>query len=196
MSERRPHNLFVPLRVRFRSPAERAQWEREHTSMPTIPSTGDDPTLQSHILNMSSEAESPHTRQIKELIRLGNILRAELGLEEVLRIMRPEFSVSQSYFIPHEHFDDFADIPRSVDMSMENYEPGGWHPEDALIVPLFSPRKKKLLGFLSLDDPEDSKVPTLESIEVAELFANQAAIAIDNARIFQEKEAEVQVQDK
>ncbi len=180
MSERRPHNLFVPLRVRFRSPAERAQWEREHTGMPTIPSTGDDPTLQSHILNMSSEAESPHTRQIKELIRLGNILRAELGLDEVLqqvvasistctgfrmavinlvkddsdylvgaafigaseeseriireghisveqvlRIMRPEFSVSQSYFIPHEHFDDFADIPRSVDMSMENYEPGG-----------------------------------------------------------------------
>src|SRR2546423_5135290 len=85
MSERRPHNLFVPLRVRFRSPAERAQWEREHTGMPTIPSTGDDPTLQSHILNMSSEAESPHTRQIKELIRLGSILRAELGLDEVLQ---------------------------------------------------------------------------------------------------------------
>jgi methyl-accepting chemotaxis protein len=245
MSERRPHNLFVPLRVRFRSPAERAQWEREHTGMPTIPSTGDDPTLQSHILNMSSEAESPHTRQIKELIRLGNILRAELGLDEVLqqvvasistctgfrmavinlvkddsdylvgaafigaseeseriireghisveqvlRIMRPEFSVSQSYFIPHEHFDDFADIPRSVDMSMENYEPGGWHPEDALIVPLFSPRKKKLLGFLSLDDPEDGKIPTVESVEMIELFANQAAIAIDNARIFQERETE------
>ena len=245
MSERRPHNLFVPLRVRFRSPAERAQWEREHTGMPTIPSTGDDPTLQSHILNTSSEAESPHTRQIKELIRLGNILRAELGLDEVLqqvvasistctgfriavinlvkddsdylvgtafigaseeseriirerhitveqvlRFMRPEFSVSQSYFIPHEHFDDFADIPRSVDMSMENYEPGGWHPEDALIVPLFSPRKKKLLGFLSLDDPENGKIPTVESVEMIELFANQAAIAIDNARIFQEREAE------
>jgi methyl-accepting chemotaxis protein len=245
MSERRPHNLFVPLRVRFRSPAERAQWEREHTGMPTIPSTGDDPTLQSHILNMSSEAESPYTRQIKELIRLGNILRAELGLDEVLqqivasistctgfrmavinlvkddsdylvgaaftgaseeseriirerhitveqvlRFMRPDFSVSQSYFIPHEHFDDFADIPRSVDMSMENYEPGGWHPEDALIVPLFSPRKKKLLGFLSLDDPEDGKIPTVESVEMIELFANQAAIAIDNARIFQEHEAE------
>jgi len=49
---------------------------------------------------------------------------------------------------------------------------------------------KKLLGFLSLDDPEDGKLPTLESIEVVELFASQAAIAIDNARIFQEREAE------
>src|SRR5437762_6035646 len=82
------------------------------------------------------------------------------------------------------------DIPGAVDMSMESYKPGGWHPEDMLIVPLFSPRQKKLLGVLSLDDPEDGKIPTVESMEVAELFANQAAIAIDNARIFQEREAE------
>ncbi len=58
-------------------------------------------------------------------------------------------------------------------------------------MPLFSPRdRKKLLGFLSLDDPEDGKAPTLESIEVVELFANQAEIAIDNARFFQERETE------
>src|SRR3989440_11033461 len=245
MSERRPHNLFVPLRVRFRSPAERAQWEREHTGMPTIPSTGDDPTLQSHILNMSSEAESPHTRQIKELIRLGNILRAELGLDEVLqqvvasistctgfrisvinlieesgdtlssvafsgvseenervlreahdpvekifKLMRPEFRISQSYFISHEYGDVFSDYVSVVQKRVDDYEVGGWHPDDMLMVPLFSPRKRKLLGFLSLDDPEDGKIPTVECMEVAELFANQAAIAIDNARIFQEREAE------
>src|SRR5260370_3161303 len=59
-----------------------------------------------------------------------------------------------------------------------------------LIVPLFSPRQKKLLGVLSLDNPEDGKIPTVESIEMLELFANQAAIAIDNARIFDEREAE------
>ena len=245
MSERRQQSLYVPLRVRFRSPAERTQWEREHPGMPAMPANGDDPTLQSHILNVPSGAESPYTRQIKELIRLGNILRAELGLDDVLqqivasistctgfriavinlvkddsdyligaafvgasregerlireghitadqflRFMRPEFRVSQSYFIPHEHADEFADIPRAMDMPMDNYEPGGWHPEDALIVPLYSPRKKKLLGFLSLDDPVDGKVPTVENIEMIELFANQAAIAIDSARIFQERESE------
>ena len=76
MAERRQQSWSVPLRVRFRSPAERAQWEREHTAIPTIPTSGDGPTLQSHILNIPSGAESPYTRQIKELIRLGNILRA------------------------------------------------------------------------------------------------------------------------
>src|SRR5712691_7464098 len=86
MSERRQQNWSVPLRVRFRSPTERAQWEREHATLPTIPATGDDPMLQPSLVNLPSLPESPqYTRQIKELIRLGNILRAELGLDEVLQ---------------------------------------------------------------------------------------------------------------
>lgn len=248
MSEKKQQNLVVPLRVRFRSPAEQAQWERKHAA-PTLPSYSpaeDNDALESPIIPLPSGTESlTRTQQIKELIRLGNVLRAELGLDEVLhqivasiskctgfrmavinliedksdhtspvafaggseegnrlisenpltveqmhRLMRSEFRISQSYFIPHEYINEFTDIPGVVDMSLENYEPGGWHPEDMLIVPLFSPRQKKLLGVLSLDDPEDGRIPTVESMEMFELFANQAAIAIDSARIFQEREAE------
>src|SRR5579863_3040566 len=247
MSERRPQGRFVPLRVRFRSPAEQAQWEREHTIF-TAP--GDDGSAQSQSVNGNGAIE---TRQIKELLRLGNVLRAELGLsevlqqmvaaisectgfrisvihlaeegseylspvaftgmseenqrvlrearrpiEEVVRLMRNDYRISQSYFIPHEYADNFSDIVSVTNKSVEDYAPGGWHPDDALIVPLFSPRivsgqeekKQELLGFLSLDDPADGKKPTQQSIEIAELFANQAAIAIDNARIFEEREAE------
>ena len=241
MTERRQQGLHVPLRVRFRTPAEQAQWEREHGPLPRR----DSQPLASPASGLPAEEVLQHARQIKELLRLGNILRAELGLEEVLqqivastsvctgfrilvvhlieegsevlspfafagmseenqrvlrevrrpveevlRLMRPEFRISQSYFISHDYAADFSDIVSVTNRSVDDYEPGGWHPDDAFIVPLFSPRKKKLLGFLSLDDPEDSKVPTLESVEVAELFANQAAIAIDNAWIFQERDAE------
>ena len=247
MSERK-QNLYVPLRVRLRSPIERGQWEREQAAaqdMPTIPATPDDPLLQPAVTIPSSADLPQRARQIKELIRLGNMLRAELGLNEVLqqvvtsisgctgfrisvlklleessntllavafagvseedkrylqenhmhveqmlKLMRPTFRISQSYFISHEHADVFEDIPVVGNMVAEHHEPGMWHPADMLMVPLYSPRKQTLLGFLSLDDPEDGKVPTEESIEMVELFANQAAIAIDNARIFQEQEAE------
>ncbi len=104
--------------------------------------------------------------------------------------MRPQYRISQSYFISHEYASEFADLVSVIQTTEEQYEAGGWHPDDMFIVPLYSPRKKKLLGILSLDDPEDGKIPTLESIEVVELFANQAAIAIDSAFIFQEREAE------
>ncbi len=204
MSERKQQNLYVPLRVRFRSAAERAQWEREQAAantptMPRIPETPDDSMLQSPAVTYPHGMEVPQrARQIKEVIRLGNLLRAELGLNEVLqqiiaslsactgfrsaainlveqgseylavaaqigsseenarllterpitreqmqRFMRPEFLISQSYFVPHERFAEFSDIPTVIDLPIDRYEPGGWHPEDALLVPLFSPRKKK-----------------------------------------------------
>ncbi|HLZ55403.1 MAG TPA: methyl-accepting chemotaxis protein, partial [Ktedonosporobacter sp.] len=102
---------------------------------------------------------------------------------------RPEFRISQSYFISHENHDVFAEGNWLPSEANNSYIPGGWY-DDALLVPLFSPRERKMLGVLSLDDPEDGQLPTLESIEVVELFANQAAIAIDNARLFQEREDE------
>ncbi len=237
MTERKLQNKYVPLRLRFRSPAEQVQWERENLVEVRPPTTP--------LPDLSSASETQkRAQQIKELIRLGNLLRADLGLNEVLQqivasivrctgfrilavnlideannyiatvacaglteeeeqilrnahdpidkltsLMRPEFRISQSYFISHEHT---YDMPGTsiVKKTTEDLGEGRWHPEDAFIVPLFSPREQKLLGILSLDDPEDGQVPTLESIEVAELFANQAAIAIDNARLFQEREAE------
>ena len=258
MSEKRQQNWSVPLRVRFRSPAEQAQWEREHIlGRDKSGPYGDSQTLPPPVAGAATvssiDAQRP-TRQIKELLRLSNIMRADLGLSEVLqqvvasasvcagfrilvvhliedesnllspfafaglseeninilravrrpaeqiiRLMRPEFRIGQSYFISHEYIEDFEDIVSIINKKVGDYrtmEPGGWHPDDAVIVPVFSLRKKKLLGFLSLADPEDSRIPTIESIEVAELFANQAAIAIDNARIFEEKEAESQALDK
>ena len=247
MSERKQQNWYVPLRVRFRSPAERAQWEREQAAgLPTIPMTPDDQALQMPAITFPHDIDTPlRARQVKELICLGNVLRAELGLDDVLqrivavisfctgfriavinlledqndyltpaafagateesrrivrehpvtveqmmRMMRPEFQISQSYSISHEYAAAFADVVGGMDKTLDDYEPGGWHPEDLLLIPLFSPRMRKILGFLSLDDPVDGKVPTEENIEMVELFANQAAIAIDNARFFQEREAE------
>ncbi|GER87166.1 hypothetical protein KDW_13280 [Dictyobacter vulcani] len=188
-----------------------------------------------------------HARQVKELVRLCGLLRADLSLEEALqqivastaactgfralnvnlldqsgkmlssvavtgtteenvRILRenpfsietftsmmlPEFCISQSYHIPHGQYSLSTDMPivsvREVDH--EQYEPGEWHPEDMFFVPLYSPREEELLGFLSLDDPEDGRVPTEEAVEVIELFANKASIAIDNARLFHDRETE------
>ena len=182
--------------------------------------------------------------QIKEVLRLGNALRAELQLEVLLRqivesisscigfrvavlnlvredapemeraafvgmrheeemrmrsappaltrmlsLMRSEFRISQSYFLPH----DYAYLLKGLEVGVPNITwQGGdsWHPEDTLLVPLVSPRENKLLGVLSLDDPEDGRRPTVETIEVVELFANQAALGIDNARIFQQRDQE------
>lgn len=251
--EEKRQNRLVPLRVRFRSQADEqtSQAGNGATKAVALPSSSlreeDEPTAPS-LPSIRNTTALHQNRQIKELIRLGNILRAELDLNEILeqvvssinsclgfrasavnlleegseylkavafagisdedrtilqtqpvhvsqmfRMMKPEFQISQSYFISHEYVHLFEDLPivgvREVD---DTIAPGDWHPLDGLIIPLFSVRQHKLLGFLSLGDPVDGKVPTEESIEMIELFANQAGLAIDNARLFQESDAERQ----
>jgi methyl-accepting chemotaxis protein len=246
MSEGKQQIRSVPLRLRIRSQSDPFQWAQgtgEAVELPPELSANDAPTAPS--LPIIKNSELLQSRQVKELIRLGNILRAELGLAEVLeqvvssinmctgfskavvhvveegrdfvtllafagiseenrqrlrenplrvshmlRFMRSEFQVSQSYFISHEYKHLFGDMVAVGGGEALNDQPGAWHPDDALIIPLFSPRQRKVLGFISLDDPVDGLVPGEESIEMVELFANQAATAIDNALLFQERESE------
>jgi methyl-accepting chemotaxis protein len=242
MIERKPQTKYVPLRLRFRSPAERSQPERETMPVPDIGPLRNDPLVPD--LADATEAQR-RTQQIKELVRLTNLLHADADLEAILQqigastaactgfrmlaidlfnehtnrvevvacaglpveaerklrasndsinsyieLMRPEFCISHSYYIPHQFKNLSSHLTVVTLKKEEDYEPGGWHPDDLLLVPLFSMREQKMLGVLSLDDPEDGKKPSEESIEIVELFANNAAIAIDNARLFQQQEEE------
>ncbi len=187
--------------------------------------------------------------QIKEIVRLGSTLRADMGLHDIYNAlvtsinrtigftvaalnliqeqqdavdivataglspeerhrltvtapelsrlkaaMHPEFRISNSYFIPHEYksllqgagvvvYKTAPGAPRSAD---------AWDPEDALLVPLLSPRDGHMLGILSLDAPEDGRRPSEETIEIIEIFANQAVLAIENSRMLHEREDERQ----
>ena len=125
----------------------------------------------------------------KRLLQNNPLTKAQM-----YRLMHPQFRISQSYFIQHQQFErELADIVSAIPMHSaleDEREDKKWHPGDSLFVPLTSPREQQLFGFLSLDDPEDGCIPTLEHVEMIELFANQAAVAIDNARIFQERERE------
>ena len=99
-------------------------------------------------------------------------------------LMRPEFRMGRAYFISHEHEDAWAGI-RTV--TMQPVKPlitaQDWHAEDALLVPLTS-TTGDFLGYLSVDEPLDGKRPTRAVIETLEIFANQAAIAVENAQLF------------
>jgi hypothetical protein len=63
--------------------------------------------------------------------------------------------------------------------------PSEWQTDDTLLVPLWS-RDNTLLGVLDLYDPADRQRPTLDIVHVVEIFANQAAVAIENALQYRE----------
>ncbi len=108
-------------------------------------------------------------------------------LAHLSTVMRDEFRVSQSYLIPHGSdicWEKEAEIYALVEDQTGEGE-GQWHPADALLVPLRG-TEEQILGLLSVDNPRDGQVPSPSTIEALETFATQAAMAIENVRLYEE----------
>jgi len=116
----------------------------------------------------------------------------------VARIVDERYRMSDSYFLPMEapiwRDQEFASHFFFVDPSTETLKPVSralripispavWHVEDMLLVPLVS-GDNQLLGFITPSAPLNGQRPTIETLAVLELFANQAAVVIEGARLY------------
>ncbi len=60
-------------------------------------------------------------------------------------------------------------------------DPGAWHPEDAMFVPLRSVAGE-LLGILSVDEPKDGRRPSDERLDLLVAVSQHAALALEHAQ--------------
>lgn len=116
----------------------------------------------------------------------------------VAQLINEEYRISDSYFIPAEAplwkdeyiasffivVDDNAEPP-ALPSPLLSSTGTQWDPGDLLVVPLVS-GNNTLLGFLTPDAPLDGLRPTAETMSLFELFANQAAVVIEGARLYEE----------
>lgn len=106
--------------------------------------------------------------------------------EKISGVLQERFRISQSYYLPMEYQQLTAELDTYLSPTAERTEqrrPGRWHPDDMLITTLRG-SGDRVLGILSVDEPQNGRVPDRATIEALELFANQAAIAIENSRLF------------
>jgi diguanylate cyclase (GGDEF)-like protein/PAS domain S-box-containing protein len=92
-------------------------------------------------------------------------------------------------FIPHDRFDAAEPLDWWIPSIDVVDDPDAWHPLDALIVPLHAP-SGAMVGILSVDLPDDGRLPGSTRRELLEMFAAQAGIAIDNARLTEQLRVE------
>ncbi len=113
---------------------------------------------------------------------LNELLARKQPLVSVQQLMKPEFKVSRSYFIPA---DKTPILPADIHYVYSSYEgvsaaaQNAWNADDFLIIPL-EDAQGKLLGLISLDDPSNGLRPDLATIELAEGFAAQTSLLISN----------------
>jgi len=110
---------------------------------------------------------------------------ALLGTVSAADIFDAEFDIADKWgglrFVPHERLPE-GEVIGWVPAIPVSTEPDAWHPLDALFAPLHS-SDGELVGMLSVDLPEDQRRPGPIHRELLEIFATQAGLAIDKARL-------------
>jgi len=118
---------------------------------------------------------------------LAELLGRKQPLTSVQQLLKPEFRIGRSYFIPA---DETPVVPADVHMvtlDLEDVEQSedAWDPDDFLLVPLIDVQGNPL-GLLSLDAPNDGLRPDQATIDTIEIFAAQASLVISNTSRFAE----------
>lgn len=124
---------------------------------------------------------------------LNELMSRKQPFTSIQQMLKPEFRISRSYFIP---VDQAPIIPADVHVVTLEQEdktgksPSTWDPDDLLIIPLEDDDGAPL-GLISFDAPRDSLRPDRATIEALEIFAAQAALAIANHGRFADLRAKV-----
>jgi PAS domain S-box-containing protein len=120
--------------------------------------------------------------------------RISVPLSQLEQLLKPEFQISNSFFIPAEaHERHMFNMP-FVNVRADASRRAGaqaWQTEDLLLMPLRS-SEGELIGMISVDEPRNGLRPSLRTIEALETFAYQAAFAIENYNLLRAYEAEAE----
>jgi len=98
--------------------------------------------------------------------------------------LKEEFRVSRSYFISHERKFWGEEDEEGYTPELGVRQEGEWHQEDVLFVPLYT-KDGAAVGYFSVDDPVDRRLPSRETIETLEILATHAVVAIQNASLYE-----------
>jgi signal transduction histidine kinase/putative methionine-R-sulfoxide reductase with GAF domain len=98
--------------------------------------------------------------------------------------LKEEFRVSRSFFISHSRkfwgeVDEEGWTPE-----LGARQEGEWHQEDVLFIPLYT-KDGAAIGYFSVDDPVDRRLPSRETIETLEILATHAVVAMQNANLYE-----------
>ncbi len=112
-------------------------------------------------------------------IKQNQLRELNFDLKQFSDLLKDEYRQRKSYFINQDE-----SILRPMKRIYYGAESNsrfedGWPNWGLLLVPIKS-REGKIIGFMMADDPQDSRLPSTDTIHTLEILANQIAIAIDN----------------
>lgn len=113
---------------------------------------------------------------------LNELMSRKQPIQGVSQLLKPEFKIGRSYFIPNEESPVLQSDVQVVTLDIpapQTQNPGSWNVNDTLLVPLEN-AENEMVGLISLDNPSNNLRPDKATIETVEVFAAQAALLISH----------------
>ncbi len=118
--------------------------------------------------------------------------KQKVPFSTIKNLLQEKFRISKSYYINHSEINITSNESiYKIAYILPEEKPNeyiNWHPEDILIIPLYS-KDEKIIGIITVDKPENKYVNIFESIEILESFAQTASISLENAKLFSKMES-------
>jgi PAS domain S-box-containing protein len=109
----------------------------------------------------------------------GRVMRKRLSS------MFEHYLLGEFYYLPWSDPLVQEQFKYAIPSKMQKKNSSDWDPDDLLYIPLRLPGGR-VVGIMSMDDPQDGRRPTKASLAPLELFAHQAATAIENGKLIQQ----------
>jgi signal transduction histidine kinase len=140
-------------------------------------------TLKDENLETTDVVAAGLTKEEEEHLRShqpsGEVMRKRLSS------MFEHYRLGEFYYLPWSDPLVQEQFKYAVPSKVQKEDTVDWNPDDLLYIPLRLPGGR-LVGVMSMDDPQDGRRPTKESLAPLELFARQAATAIENGKLIQQ----------
>ncbi len=130
----------------------------------------------------------PYTGAIKNVCYYGlttavyNKLKSKFNDHFFKQLVDRSFRISHSYFydnsLSREPISPEDQLQFQLSLGRE------WNDEDWLIIPIRS--RGRELGYIAVNDPVDRVRPSEDKVRSLEYFANQAAVVLENAKLYQD----------
>jgi len=118
------------------------------------------------------------------------IRKVRYSSERMIHDLREEFRIGKNtYYVPADSYeieseDDMLFVLHPERMNRARASPEEWHELDYVDFLLYN-RDGSMLGYLEIDEPDDCRVPGDEKLRAIEVFSDLAAIAIQNAALYE-----------
>ncbi len=128
----------------------------------------------------------PGAQQLNPIAALGlaarmhNPIGREIDFQTLYSLEQRCFSISHSFLYSAEHSQSVLTEKERRKFLLNAGQK--WHENDWLIIPIRS--RGAMLGYITVNDPVEQVRPSEDKVRSLEYFANQAAVALENAALY------------